>query len=428
MAKINELLRESTISTSNQIGRPNLVALTRATTKLIYSDIVATQRTTQPMAAFYGIKYLNQDNEFTWRTGATYAGEAGFVDRKTIPEVTAANKGSLMKGDLFQLNKIVYKSLVDNPFASITETDMELATQIAVVLLTVRIFSDAARTEKFEGGEDTEIAEARFLVNKWQTHVKSRKLKTSVTVELAQDLEANGFDAPSFIEDLLATEMADEINKDILQSLITVSKRYKVEGITDTGFIDLSYASAPEAGRSLYRMVCEMVSHIQRESTYTASFCVASTRAAAVLAASGWLKHKPEDDQYLSQNAYGFLANGLPLYCDTNSPLDYVIVGVVEKLGEKELIGSIFYAPYTEGADLDDPEHVGAFKVITDPESLQPSIALLVRYALSANPYTVAKDDKEARVIDGGDMDKMAGRSDLSVLLGVKLPKIIIEE
>ena len=37
-------------------------------------------------------------------------------------------------------------------------------------------------------------------------------------------------------------------------------------------------------------------------------------------------------------------------------------------------------------------------------------------------------DEKEARIIDGGDMDKMAGRSDLSVLLGVKLPKIIIDE
>jgi hypothetical protein len=428
MAKINDLLRESTISTSNITSRPNLVALTRATTKLIYSDIVATQRTTQPVAAFYGIKYLNPEEEFTFRTGATYAGETGYVDRATIPEINAGNKDSFVKGDFFQFNSIVYKVLVDNPFNNIAESDIELAIQIAVVLLTVRIFSDAARTEKFEGQEDSEIAEARFQVNKWQTPVKSRKLKTSVTVELAQDLEANGFDAPNFIDDLLATEMADEINKDILQSLITVSKRYKVEGITDTGFIDLSYASAPEAGRSLYRMVCEMVSHIQKESTYTATFCVASTRAAAVLAASGWLKHKPEDDEYLSQNAYGFLSNGLPLYCDTNSPLDYVIVGVVENLGEKEVVGSIFYAPYTEGLDLDDPEHVGAFKVVVDPESLQPSIALLVRYALSANPYTVAKDEKEARVIDGGDMDKMAGRSDLSVLLGVKLPKIIIEE
>lgn len=426
MSKIHNLLQESTTTHSNLVGRPNLVALTRATTKLIYSDIVATQRTNQPVAALYGIKYMNPENEFTWRTAATYAGEAGFVDRSSIPELTAGNKGSLMKGDLFQFEKVVYKSLVDTPFASITETDLAIAIQISILSLTTRFFSDAAMTSKFEG-KDSEIAEAKFEVKKWQTDVKTRKLKSSLTVELAQDLEANGFDAPNFIDDLLATEMADEINKDILQSLVTISKRYKVEGVSDTGFIDLSYANAPEAGRELYRMVCEMVSHIQRESTYTATFCVASTRAAAVLASSGWLKHKPEDDQYLSQNAYGFLANGLPLYCDTNTPLDYVIVGVVEDIGDKEVVGSLFYAPYTEGLDLDDPEHVGSFKVITDPESLQPSVALMVRYALSANPYTVAKDDREARVIDGGDMDLMAGRSDLSVLLGVKLPKIIAE-
>ncbi|WPK34126.1 capsid vertex protein [Escherichia phage AV111] len=427
MSKIQKLLRESTTSTSNSIGRPNLVALTRATTKLIYSDIVATQRTNQPVAAFYGIKYLNPDNEFTFKTGATYAGEVGYVDREKITELTEESKVTLNKGDFFKYNNIVYKVLEDTPFADIQESDLELALQIAVVHLKVRLFSDAAVTSKFESS-GSEISDARFQINKWQTSVKSRKLKTGLTVELAQDLEANGFDAPNFLEDLLATEMADEINKDILQSLITVSKRYKVTGITDTGFIDLSYASAPEAGRSLYRMVCEMVSHIQKESTYTATFCVASARAAAILAASGWLKHKPEDDKYLSQNAYGFLANGLPLYCDTNNPLDYVIVGVVENIGEKEIVGSIFYAPYTEGVNLDDPEHVGAFKVVVDPESLQPSIGLLVRYALSANPYTVAKDEKEARIIDGGDMDKMAGRSDLSVLLGVKLPKIIIDE
>ncbi|ADB81674.1 gp24 head vertex protein [Enterobacter phage CC31] len=427
MANIHDLLRESTTTTSSISARPSLVALTRATTKLIYSDIVATQRTTQPTAAFYGIKYLNPNKELTFLTGATYAGQTGTEDRKSIETLTASNKDSFGKGDLFKYDDIVYKVLVDNPFDQITETDLEVVIQISLVKLTTRLMSDAAITSKFEtAGAD--IAEAKFQIDKWQTQVKSRKLKTSLTVELAQDLEANGFDASNFIDDLLATEMADEINKDILQSLVTVSKRYKVEGITDTGFIDLSYASAPEAGRSLYRMVCEMVSHIQRSTSFTATFAVASTRAAAVLAASGWLKHKPEDDDYLSQNAYGFLANGLPLYCDTNTPLDYVIVGVVEDIGDKEVVSSIFYAPYTEGIDLDDPEHVGAFKVIVDPESLQPSVALFVRYALSANPYTVAKDEKEARIIDGGDMDKMAGRSDLSVLLGVKLPKIIIED
>ena len=424
MAKINELLRESTTTSSNMVARPNLVALTRATTKLIYSDIIATQRTTQPVAAFYGIKYATPKDEFSWQTGATYAGAVSAKDRETIPVLEDSNKDSFVKDDLFQYQNVVYRVLKDDPFNGITEP-LDEALQITVFNLSTRIFSDAAATEKFEGDED--ISEAKFDIRKWQTAVKSRKLKSSLTVELAQDLEANGFDAPNFVEDVLATEMADEINKDILQSLVTVSKRYKVTGVSDKGYIDLSYANAPEAGRSLYRMVCEMVSHIQRESTYTATFCVASTRVAAVLASSGWLKHKPEDDQYLSENAYGFLANGLPLYCDTNTPMDYVIVGVVEDLGGKEVVGSIFYAPYTEGLDLDDPEHVGAFKVIVDPASLQPSIALLVRYALSANPYTIAKDDQEARVINGGDMDKMAGRSDLSVFLGVKLPKILAD-
>lgn len=426
MSKIHDLLRESTTTVANSEARPNLVALTRATTKLIYSDIVAQQRTTQPVAALYGVKYLSPDNEFTFATAATYAGAIGLEERKTIPEYTAGIKAGLKKGDFFKYQNVVYKVLVDAPFANITETDLTLSLQIAMVLLTVRLMSDAADTDKFENGDH--IAEAKFQINKWQAHVRTRKLKSSLTIELAQDLEANGFDAPNFVEDVLATEMADEINKDILQSLVTISKRYKVEGITDTGFLDLSYLAAPEAGRSLYRMVCEMVSHIQRSTTYTGTFVVASTRAAAVLAASGWLKHKPEDDQYLSQNAYGFLANGLPLYCDTNTPLDYVIVGVKEDLGGKEVVGSLFYAPYTEGLNLDDPEHVGTFKVVVDPDSLQPSVALLVRYALAANPYTVAKDDKEARIIDAGNMDLMAGRSDLSVLLGVKLPEIIIED
>lgn len=423
MSKIHNLLRESVTTSSSMVGRPNLVALTRATTKLIYTDLVAMQRTNQPVAALYGIKYLTPDNEMTFATGATYAGAVGAQERETLPEYAAGMKAGLVKNDMFQYQNVVYKVLVDAPFASITEADLSLSLQEALITLTVRLVSEAASTARYETGD--EANEAKFEINKWNAQVKSRKLKSSLTIELAQDLEANGFDAPNFVDDLLATEMADEINKDILQSLITVSSRYKVEGVCDNGLVDLTYANSPEAGRKLYELMCEMVSHIQRASTYTASYVVASTRVAAVLAGSGWLKHRPEDDKYLSESAYGFLANGLPLYCDTNSPLDYVTVGVKENIGGKEIIGSLFYAPYTEGVDLEDAEHVGTFKVVVDPESLQPAVGLLVRYALCASPYTVAKDDKEARNIDASDMDAMAGRSDLSVLLGVRLPNII---
>lgn len=425
MAKINELLRESTTTTSNSLGRPNLVALTRATTKLIYRDIIAEQRTNQPIAALYGVKYLTPDNEFSFQTGATYGGEVGSKDRETIPELTDKSQ-AIAQGGYFKYQNVVYKALVASPLASTSATDLSDALQEGLVSLTCRLVPDAAHTEKFEAG-DVEISNAVFQVNKWNAPVKSRKLKTALTVELAQDMESNGFDAPAFLEDLLATVMADEINKDVLQSLITVSKRYKVTGVSDNGIIDLSYDSAPESARKLYEMVCEMNSEIQKTTSYSGTFVVASSRVAAMLAGSGWLKHKPEDEQWLPETAYGYLINGLPVFCDVNSPLDYVIVGVKENYGGNEVVGSIFYAPYTEGLDLDDEEHVGAYKVIVDPDSLQPSISLMVRYALSANPYTVAKDDKEARVIDATNMDLMAGQSNMSYLLGVKLPKIIYE-
>ncbi|QBP35518.1 capsid vertex [Phage NC-G] len=425
MAKINELLRESTTTSSNSLGRPNLVALTRATTKLIYRDIIAEQRTSQPIAALYGVKYLTPDNEFSFQTGAVYGGEVGSKDRETIPELTDKAQ-AIAKGEYFKYQNIVYKALQASPLASTSATELTDALQEGLVSLTCRLVPDAAHTEKFEAG-DVEISNAVFQVNKWNAPVKSRKLKTALTVELAQDMESNGFDAPAFLEDLLATVMADEINKDVLQSLITVSKRYKVTGVSDNGIIDLTYDSAPESARKLYEIVCEMNSEIQKTTSYSGTFVVASSRVAAMLAGSGWLKHKPEDNNWLPETAYGYLLNGLPLFCDVNSPLDYVIVGVKENYGGNEVVGSIFYAPYTEGLDLDDQEHVGAYKVIVDPDSLQPSISLMVRYALSANPYTVAKDDKEARVIDATNMDLMAGQSNMSYLLGVKLPAIIYE-
>lgn len=425
MAKINELLRESTTTTSNSLGRPNLVALTRATTKLIYRDIIAEQRTNQPIAALYGVKYLTPDNEFSFQTGAVYGGEVGSKDRETIPELTDKSQ-AIAKGAYFKYQNVVYKALQASPLATTSATVLADALQEGLVSLTCRLVPDAAHTEKFEAG-DVEISNAVFQVNKWNAPVKSRKLKTALTVELAQDMESNGFDAPAFLEDLLATVMADEINKDVLQSLITVSKRYKVTGVSDNGIIDLTYDSAPESARKLYEMVCEMNSEIQKTTSYSGTFVVASSRVAAMLAGSGWLKHKPEDEAWLPETAYGYLINGLPVFCDVNSPLDYVTVGVKENYGGNEVVGSIFYAPYTEGLDLDDQEHVGAYKVIVDPDSLQPAISLMVRYALSANPYTVAKDDKEARVIDATNMDLMAGQSNMSYLLGVKLPPIIYE-
>lgn len=423
MDKIQTLLQESTYTQSNSVGRPTLVSLTRATTKLIFNGLVAQQKTNKPVAALFGVKYLNDNGDLSFQTGATYSGDVTTQDRKTLVTLTLANKDTITKNQIFLYQDVAFKALVDNPFNGSAETELPDLISEAVAALTIRLYADSAPTEKYES-KDVEISNARFKIDKWQCPVRTRKLKTGLTTELAQDVEASSFDAPNLIEDVLATQMAEEVNKHIVQSLITVSRRFKVNGLTDKGVLDLSGVdTSPEQGRRLYRMICEMNADIQRNTSYTGTYVLASTRAAAVLSASGWVKDIEED--YDENNAIGRLKNGLLLYVDTNSPIDYAIVGVTGNYGEMETIGSLFYAPYTEGLDLDDPEHVGMFKIINDPNSLQPEVMLMIRYALSVNPYTVGLSDDEARVIESDNFDNLAGRSLMSTMIGIKLPKLV---
>lgn len=427
MKNINKLLVESTTTSANSVGRPTLLSYTKATNKRIFKDLVAEQKTTQPMAALYGVRVLNPDDEMTYLGGATFAGLMGKEARSKVEKLTTVTTPYAV-GDLFMFQSVVFKVLEANPFEGTTEVELDDAVSEAIAAGTIRMLSDAAPAEQFQEGHP-EISEAGFRIDKWQTAAKSRKLKTSLTVELAQDLEAAGFDAPDFIENLLSIQQAEEINKDILQSLITVSSRFKVVGVSSRGVLDLTdskYDNAQDRARTLYYYMCEMNSHVQRNTSYSGTYAVASSRCAAILAASGWV----ERNDTTPETAYGTLKNGLPLYADVNSPCDYVIVGVNVDMGEGQTVASLYYAPYVEGIpeenlqEEDDGTEIGEFKVIVDYDSLQPTVSLLSRYALSANPYTVAKDDKEARVIDGSDMDKMANQSKLSSYLGVKLPPL----
>lgn len=425
MARIDELIRESNTTASNSTARPALLSFTQATNKRIFRDLVAEQKTKQPIAAFYGIRVLNPDDKLTFQGGATFAGLMDREKRKTVPQLAMAT--DYTKGDYFMFESVVFKVLTDDPFAGTTETEEDDIVSEAIAANTIRMVSEAAPTAQFEIGEP-EISEAGFQIDKWQSEVKSRKLKTSLSLELVQDLEANGFNAKNFIDNLLAIQMAEEINKDVCQSLITISSRFKVQGVNARGVLDLtSISGAQEQARTLYSYICEMHSAVQRATSFPGTYVVASSRCCAILAASGWVKKGKDDAPNAPESAYGMLNIGLPLYSDVNSPCDYAIVGVNVDMGEGQVVSSLFYAPYTEGlqnVETTGDASVGEFKVIIDPESLQPTVALLSRYALSANPYTVPRSDPNARVVDGSDMDEMAGQSKLSSYLGVKLPPL----
>ncbi|MFW8369209.1 hypothetical protein ACOICT_29600, partial [Klebsiella pneumoniae] len=76
-------------------------------------------------------------------------------------------------------------------------------------------------------------------------------------------------DGVGVVDDVLSTMISEDINKDIIQTLITVSRRYKVEEISPNGILDLTASTdAPVIGRTLYQQACEMKNQMLRNTSY----------------------------------------------------------------------------------------------------------------------------------------------------------------
>lgn len=405
-----ELLRESTSSVANQNARPQLLSLTRAVNNLIFSDLVAIQPTEQPICALFGLRYLNRDGQMTYRTAATYGGAAG--NRNGIEEFSKDKE--YQAGDHFVYGDVVYE-VITTGMIDATASTPEEAIFKGVMANKIRFYSDCAETSYFEDA-NTEISETNFNFDKWQVNVGSRKLKTDFTMELMQDLEANQINSDNSIIDLLATVASEEINKDIMQKLITVSTRYKIKGITPDGVLSLAgVQDAPKQARELYRYACEMSNQMLRTSSFAGTYVLASSRVVGLLQSTGWME---ESDNALSE---GRLHCGLEVYADTVTPFDYMLVGCKHMIGDMESVGSLFYSPYTES------DGAGAYKSVIDPNSFQHKVAIMNRYALSVNPYTSKVDQEENQTIKGDEWGKLAGRSEMSYILGIELPPLEID-
>lgn len=379
--KIRDLIEESTKSNSNMNAGPALQALTRATRALIYEDLVAVQETDQPSTALYGVRYLNSDGNLSYLSHATYSGLIN--SRNDIEEVEAK---SYVKGDLFKDGDIVY--IVTNDF-TLGATDV---TSIGKELIgnNIRYLTDNSDLDELE-----EVADVGVVIDKWQTDVKTRALKTSFTLELLQDMEHNQLLGKNVPFDLLTTIIAEDTNKDICQKLLHVSKKYG-DGVYNIKFDDEN--QDPVSARKVYRIVNEMAEELRRQSSFKATYILASTKVCGILKSSGWVK--PDPQKPLSE---GILKNGLHLYSDDTSPIDYAIAGFKHVLGgELELVSSMFYSPYTS-----------TYLVATDPKSFNKNIMIKNRYSLSVNPYTAEEElsNKSATIIIGDDWDSLGGKS-----------------
>ena len=402
---LNDLILESTDVASIEKPRPQLVALTKAVNALIYTDLVATQNTNSPIATLFGVRYQNQDGDMTFRTPATYGGTYG--DRSVVNlELTDATT-SFSKDDVFKYNNIIYQAIESFNMSDLgggADLDKQLA--IALMINKVRIMSDAGEVSAMEY---VAPSDANLKIDRWKSNARTRKLKSSVTSEFLQDIKASGFNGEAVIRDMLATEIADEVNKDIMHKLQTVSTRHVSAGVDSGIYYAGAAADDPTKGRTLYRIVCEMVRQVHADTAFEATYVLCSPKVAALLSSSGWLKGDKD-----MQNLYtGVLVDGIRVYVDAVSKFDYVLVGTKQSKGDMETVGSLFYTPYI------DVDGVGnTLTTVVDSQNLQPNYMAITRYGLSVNPYTTKDNDNE-QIHEGDDWNALAGKSKYSRFVGV---------
>lgn len=406
---IHNLLVESTQSAHAVDGRPTLVSITRAVNDLIYEDLVAIQPTEMPQAALYGLRYKNPNGVMTFTTPATYSGKYG--DRSSIELITETT--NLVQGKIYKdANDVVYECLKAQNMAEATGSTLQKKVDILIMKSGLRY---ACEVSPVDYTDKREIAQSQFKLDLWKVNTGNRKFKLDISHELLHDMKGNGINGNNLVGDLLSTAISEEVNKDIIQTIQTVSHRYNTPE-TPEGILALdTITDDPMVGRNLYKLACTMGNSILRDTSYEAKWIIASPAVAGYLQSSGFMRKDPTKPV-----ASGVLANGLYVYVDAFTTHDYMVVGTKHQTQTStavdDVVGSLFYSPFTE------VDEAGSFKFVSDPDSLQPSIMCHARYGLSVNPYTAKDGQPENESIKGDDWAKLAGRSPYSEYVGIILP------
>ena len=370
-------------------GRPTLVSLTRKVFNKIYDELAGVQPTKSQIATVFGVKYQYVNKDQTQRKdinldNRNYGGEFNMDNVLDAPGVNMAQK------DYFTKEGYVFQVITAGDYS--TYTFDELYGKVFtgdLILVTDAIIPHTK--------EEDEIQKTEFTINQWTAMVRTRKLKTDISIELLTDMASQGLDGDSAVEDLLSVAIAEEINTDIISKLVTVS--IKEKRATPYMFDTTEYF----AGRDLVARACRMAAQVTLDTSFKPTYLLASTHVAALISSSGLV-----DDEHR------IVGTKMRLVVDTKTPVHYMLVGVKKQFDGLDTVSSVYYSPYIE------EDEAGTFMVAGDYESLQPVIGIINRYALSTSP-SFPDIVKPAKNYDGEDWVAAANKCQLSRMCLVDL-------
>lgn len=231
--------------------------------------------------------------------------------------------------------------------------------------------------------------EMAFSIERTSVVAGSRALRAQYTVELAQDLKAvHGLDAEAELQKILSTEIAAEMNREIIRKVYT-SATAGAEQATTPGTFDLDVDAN---GRWSVERFKGLMFQLEREANRIAqqtrigrgNWILCSSDVASALAMAGVLDYAPaikgnDVPDEASSTFAGTLNGRFKVYVDPYSSNgtagQYAVVGYK---GNNELDAGAYYCPYVP---------LTMYRAV-DPNSYQPSIGYKTRYGLVDHPFS----------------------------------------
>ena len=269
--------------------------------------------------------------------------------------------------------------------------------------------SIAELQQSFNKSKDNPWDEMTFRIDKQVVEAKSKQLKASYSIELAQDLRAvHGMDADAELSSILATEILLEMNRELVNWInytaqpgktgmtLTMGSKAGVFDFQDP--IDTRGARwAGESFKSLLYQIDKEAAEIARQTGRGAgNFLIASRNVVNILAsvdvnvtpAAQGLARGLNTDTTKAVFA-GVLGGKYKVYIDQYARQDYFTVGYK---GANEMDAGIYYCPYVALTPLRG----------SDPKNFQPVMGFKTRYGIGINPFADSRSQSPSDRITSG--------------------------
>jgi hypothetical protein len=311
--------------------------------ELLANQLVGVQPMTGPVGLAYALRFRSNTN------GMGYGANAELGYNSLTPTFTAATSADVQGTGLLHGEK---QNERDGHFGAGTINSFEPESRSSEVGLTV---------------ENKEIK------------ARTRKLKARWTVEAQQDLAAmHNIDLEEEMMDLMAYEIAAEIDREIVARIVSAAKAggtltwdYGVTGSNTGATADGRWEQ--EKFRTLFTVILTAAEEIARATRRGAgNFVIVSPRVAVALQSLPEFDTSPVKAD-INSLAVGISTigtlNGMKVYRDTHSWVDYAVVGYK---GQKENDSGIVYCPYIPVM----------FAKATGEESFSPRAGVMTRYGI----------------------------------------------